>query len=124
MTSRRGFLKMFGGATAAIVPAACNGYVIGVDTASSDRRTMFNFPCSCGEGIVGQVPDEVGKQIKISCKCGLSWELEWAGDRFKTRMLNASDEQKIADDDAVEWQKKFEESKTTSRKSLGTHTSV
>jgi hypothetical protein len=88
MTTRRGFFKSMFGATAAVVPTALGGYVIGVDVAKGEDRTAFNFTCACGEGFCAEVPKEVGEKINFDCTCGVRWELEWMGGSFKTKMRN------------------------------------
>jgi len=88
---------------AAAAPAALAGYRIGVDKASGKDFSAFNFTCSCGNGIVAKVPSEVGEKISLDCPCGLDWELEWAGDRFKTKMLNPKPEDQAFDADAAQY---------------------
>lgn len=81
MTTRRGFFRSILGAGAVVA-----GVDIGKSGGSS---TAFNFTCSCGRGIIAHVPEqEGGDPVNISCECGIDWELEWAGDRFKTRIAN------------------------------------
>lgn len=82
MPSRRGFLRGLVGAA----PGVATGVFIGVDTAAAGTKdkTAFNFTCTCGEGLVAEVP-AVGETHKYDCACGTRWELEWTGNGFKTR---------------------------------------
>lgn len=81
MQDRRGFLKMLGFGSAALVP----GCVVGIDLAASgEDLTAFNFACECGGNLVARVPKAVGAVVKLECGCGKKWELKWMGDHFTT----------------------------------------
>ena len=87
MPTRRGFLNWIVGGAAA--SAALGAHAMGIDTSpDAGDRTAFNFTCACGEGMCAEVPKEVGEKITFDCKCGTSWELEWTGKNFKTKMQN------------------------------------
>lgn len=60
---------------------------MGVDLAAEETKdkTVFNFVCQCGHGIVAPVPPE-GNALSVECECGVIWKLTWKGDHFETRM--------------------------------------
>lgn len=82
MSSRRGFLKMLGmgGAigVAGVVPALA--------VTAQGVKVEFNFTCSCGKGILTEVPKELGTAVQFACPCGNHWTLIWNGDSFSTRL--------------------------------------
>lgn len=83
-TTRRGFFGLFSKGAAGALAA---GMTIGVDhAAKAEDKTVFNFTCSCGDGLAGNVPKEVGESLRLTCAgCEMVWQFTWAGDHFKTR---------------------------------------
>ena len=73
-TTRRGFFGLFGkGAVAGLA-----GMTIGVDKAVGQDKSVFNFVCSCGEGLASEVPKEIGQSVRLECSgCHTVWEFEW-----------------------------------------------
>lgn len=89
---RRGFLSGLLKA-GAVAPVAA----VGMDIAKpSTDHAAFNFTCSCGNGLVAKVPEEVGQSVTLDCNgCGLLWSLEWTGGSFKTKMMNPREELRL-----------------------------
>lgn len=83
--TRRGFLGLLGkGSVAGVVLGA--GYVGGIDKGEpGGDRGMFNFDCTCGEGLAAEIPKEIGTVLEFDCTCGTKWTMTWMGDQFKTK---------------------------------------
>ena len=83
--TRRGFLGLLGRGSVAGAVLGAGGYAVGIDKGVGKDKTMFNFTCTCGKGIVAEVPKNIGAFFRSECECGTVWELEWMGDSFRTR---------------------------------------
>ena len=65
---------------------------IGIDVASGEEKVALNFACICGEYLIAEAPKNEGSVVKLPCKCGNKWELTWAGDHFKTKLIRKEEE--------------------------------
>ena len=86
MTTRRGFLS--GLLKGSVAGAAAVGLPITKTMAEEKSSTAFNFMCHCNQSLIAEVPKNVGDCVALTCNCGRLWNMEWAGDHFKTTLYD------------------------------------